>query len=561
MDEFAKVFSTDVLVIGGGIAALSAANRAVDQGVEVLIADKSTAGWSGQAPLSGGMFVCLPPDKVEIQIKYLVEEGEYLNDQEFTETCIRTTYPFVQEMDEWIGPIWSFDKDLDGKLKLRMGGIAKVLQREIGLLPMLLGRVLRKGAKVLNKVYMVDLLKQGSRVVGAVGFHYQTGDFYVVQSKATILACGGCMYKSRPLFHTNCGEGVAMAYNAGAELRNAEFANMFHVANKYTLDDVGTAGLTQDLGENVLGENLLEKYPEINPPKESTPPWMRGRPSRIVHAMFKEIEAGRGPIYLDLTRQAGLELGGDQKGALQHNFAKKMQRVGIDITKEKVEMALVPEFHGGPIRVDLNCKTTLPGVYAAGDIIMQGAAGYGAMGVLPGGNLLPFAMVTGFWAGTEAGKAAATIAESEFSVSEVKKLKGEIFAPLGVKDGYNSYDAIQEIQDVVFKLKNSFVKHKDRLENALAMIEEVKGKLVNLMAEDSHELVRCHEAKSMVTNAELLYKASLMREETRGTHVREDYPERDDRNWLKWINIRKEDEKMKLWIEPIPIERYKYKPI
>lgn len=239
-----------------------------------------------------------------------------------------------------------------------------------------------------------------------------------------------------------------------------------------------------------------------------------------------------------------------------------MHRLGIDVTQQKVEWTIVPEFHAGPIRVDLNCETTLPGLYATGDACQNGSAYEGSLEgcALPGGVPLCFAAVTGFRAGTAAGKAVPTIPEPEFNTTEAHKLKREIFAPLGVKEGYNPYDAIKEIQEVVFPFKNSYVKRKDRLENALGMIEKVKAKLPNLTARDSHELVRCHEAKSMVTCAETLYRASLMRTETRGTNIREDYPERDNKNWLKWIIIRKEDGKMKLWTEPVPIEKYKHKP-
>ena len=98
------------------------------------------------------------------------------------------------------------------------------------------------------------------------------------------------------------------------------------------------------------------------------------------------------------------------------------------------------------------------------------------------------------------------------------------------------------------------------MEKALAGIEEIEAKLADLTAKDPHELVRCHETKAMAINAELLYKASLMRTETRGTNIREDHPQRDDTNWLKWIIIRKEAGKPKFWTEPIPIEKYKYKP-
>ena len=91
------------------------------------------------------------------------------------------------------------------------------------------------------------------------------------------------------------------------------------------------------------------------------------------------------------------------------------------------------------------------------------------------------------------------------------------------------------------------MKHRDRLDGALAMIEKVKAKLPDLTAKDPHELVRCHEAKSMALNSEILYRASLMRTETRGTNMREDHPNRDDKNWMKWLIVTKEDEKMKFF--------------
>lgn len=119
----AKVFSTDVLVIGGGIAALSAANKAAEQGVDVLVVDKSTAGFSGQMPWSGGNFVTPHPDNVDRQIRYLVDEGEYLADQDFTTAFITACYPAVQEVADW--GIWTFPKDANGKVILgRNGGMA-----------------------------------------------------------------------------------------------------------------------------------------------------------------------------------------------------------------------------------------------------------------------------------------------------------------------------------------------------------------------------------------------------------------------------------------------------
>jgi succinate dehydrogenase / fumarate reductase flavoprotein subunit len=566
MDRSANVLSTDVLIIGGGISGLYAANKAADEGASVLIVEKSTTGWGGQMPLSGGFFAYVPPDKAEDLIRYYVAEGEYLNDQEMTEAVVKSLLPCAEEVTGW--GMNSLAKGFDGKLLVTAGTIG-FPQRDT-VMPMMLDRALQRNARVLNKVYMVDLLKNDGRVVGAAGFHYQTGEFYTVKAKTTILACGGCMYKTRGLWHTNCGEGPAMAYNAGAEMRNAEFANMFNVANKYTMDDAGgSIGAARTLGVNARGESMMQKYPEINAPegiRRGGGMLASGSSWRIVRAWAKEIEAGGGPIYLDLTLEEArarmpmlFDLSGRSRGSLHMGYASRMRRVGVDITKEKVEWVIVPEFHEGPVRIDANGQTTVPGVYATGDLAWHGSAFVGAMdwhiGVPQG-----FCMVTGFWAGSHAGKTALSLPEEKLYSSQVEDLRKQVYAPLDAKGGYSPYDAIREIQQVVFKLKNSFLKSRDRLEKALGAIENIESKFPDLTARDSHELVRCHEAKNMATCAEILYRASLARTETRGSNVREDCPERDDENWLSWVIVKKEGGETKVRTEPIPIERYKYKP-
>jgi succinate dehydrogenase/fumarate reductase flavoprotein subunit len=109
-------------------------------------------------------------------------------------------------------------------------------------------------------------------------------------------------------------------------------------------------------------------------------------------------------------------------------------------------------------------------------------------------------------------------------------------------------------------MKYNLRRSKDRLEEALAMIETLKGNLPSLNAKDLHYLSKCHEAKSMAICAELTFKAALMRSESRGFHFREDYPDRDDKNWLKWIIIQQVEGEMKLTTQQIPIEKYKIKP-
>lgn len=557
MSQITEV-STDVLVIGGGIAGLCAANKAADEGADVLITEKSNASCCGQLPTAGGgisLHRGIPPFNNEEHIKTLIEEGEYLNDQEWTESYVSNTFKSIQEIAEWGVP---FATDMDGKIELDGYNSVRCIRPEM-CNQVLLGRAMDKGAKVLNKMYMVSLLKHDGRVVGAVGFHYQTGDFYVIKSKATIIATGGCNYKCARFLHMDCGEGVAMAYNAGAELRNTEFCNTFIGIDKYSFGRK-QARLINFL-ENALGENMIEKYPEMDQPRIHFNNFRK-----TVLAFYREIEAGRGPIYLNLTKHPELVkssyiVQGARPMDLCMGYANMLRRSDIDLREDKLEYKIMPEFHAGPIRIDLNSETTVPGLYAVGDAIQNGCGFVGAYeaGALPLGPL-GLCIVTGLRAGAAAGKAIADTPKPEVSTDETDKLKAEIFAPLGVKEGYDPYNLIEEIQEIVFKFANSYVKHQDRLEKALEKIEEIKDKLSKVTAKDSHELVRCNEAKSMIICAEALFRASLMRKETRGSNIREDYPERDDDNWLKWIIVKKENDKINLRAEPVPIEKYKYKP-
>jgi succinate dehydrogenase/fumarate reductase flavoprotein subunit len=113
---------------------------------------------------------------------------------------------------------------------------------------------------------------------------------------------------------------------------------------------------------------------------------------------------------------------------------------------------------------------------------------------------------------------------------------------------------------MVCPLKYNVRRSRKRLEEALLEIENVQYRLPELFAKDGHGLVNCHEVMSMALCAEMTFRSALMRNESRGWHFREDYPERDDENWLKWIVLKQEEGKMVLSTESIPIERYQIKP-
>jgi len=540
-----NLVNVDVLVIGGGIGGVCAAIKAAEQGARVLIVEKADPRWGGQAPFAGGVFFCLfPDDDMDGWLKLNIEDGQLLNDRKWLRQYGEQTYPRLSELIKWGVP---FKMDVKGGLRRVPLATTKHFHGSytlVSLTPLiqvaLTGMAVKKGAKFLNKTYIHELIVQDGKVAGAAGFHLATGEFHTFLSKSVILACGGCNFGVRRLFTMNYGEAISMAYQVGAEFRNAEFGNQYTPVEKET----ETWCWGNHLLENANGEKILAKH---------FPDSTREIGFETVMAMYKEITEGRGPIYYSFVGNPEVIERMQEIIGPAHNLVVHALKKGIDLSRERVEMKPCLSAHLGPIKTDLNCETTVPGLYAIGDANFGGCA---FQGTLPAGSHpgypLPFAVVSGCIAGERAGKKALKAPQPEANEKEVKRLKEEIMAPLKVKGGNSPYDGIHQIQEVISPLKYNFFKNESRLKEALGKIGGVRAGLSKLEAKDIHEVMRCHQVKSMALSAEMQYKAALMRTETRGGHIREDYSQRDDKNWLKWIIVRKEGEEMKLWTEPVP---------
>jgi len=573
LEDLGEVISADLLIIGGGIAGLVAANKAKEEypNLDVLIVEKQTVGYAGKAPKTGG-FVCFsgPNDDIDKFMEWHVTKvGAYLNDQELLERYCREALSCFEKLGEW-GV--TFFRDAQGKLVIMKSWLAPhnwsmaIISLDMAL--PLRARARRMGVRILNKVQVVRLLTSDNRVVGAVGFNILDGKFYIFKAKATLIASGACSYKVKRFWMSAAGEGIAAAYWAGAEMRNAEFGNLYaHIVARDIDSTIGGMYAPEQI-VNALGESLLKKY--VTEPS----PW--GYP---VHPTFalgweKEVREGRGPIYADLTipappRLAPRESMVSGRNPLPKNAEfygrqeEKIRKYWQPASPTKVEVALY--FHGEQscIKVDHDMRTTLPGLFAVGDASYAGSAAAGATPAPPGitqGCGLGFAIVSAMWAGYPAARYASEAPEPEVDYEQVKQFKEEIYAPIKRSGGVPPEEIIADIHDVVVPMKYNMRRSEKGLKEALSEIERIKQKLPNLWARDFHYLMKCHEAKAMVTCAEMMFRAALMRTESRGWHYREDYPSMDNKNWLKWIIIKKEDEKMKLYTEDVPIHKYKYKP-
>ncbi len=561
LDNIGDVISADILIAGGGIGGLAAAIKAKEENPEsdVLIVEKQTTGYAGKATKIGGILAFLGPNNdadkfVDFQVN---TSGAYLNDQELLYKYITSTYNVIEKFAEWGDKL---AKTPDGKMVSFPAMFAPELSStfiDIDMMLPMRARAKKLGVKMLNKIHIVDLLKQDGRVVGAVGFNIIDGKSYIFKAKAIILANGSCGYKVRRYWTASTGDGIAAAYRAGAQMRNAEYGNLYgHTV--YQATDSGMVG--SDFLVNRLGENLSKKYmPDKGPAGVFLP-------VKLAIGLEKEVTEGRGPIYFEPPK------GGPQFGGFNIGLPKLGKWHEIMSAKER-EHGLTPggkheigvPMHGETscIKVDHEMRTSLEGLWAIGDTSYSGSALAGAVasppGVCPGSGIM-FAMISALWAGASAARYVTGSSQGDIDTQGAAKIKKMIFEPMQSKNTFSPLDAISSLGDIAAPMKYNLRRSKDRLEEALKMIETLKEKLPSLYAKDLHYLSKCHEAKSMAICAELTFRAALMRDESRGFHFREDYPERNDKNWLKWIIIQQVEGKMKLTTQQIPVEKYKIRP-
>ncbi len=552
--------SADVLIIGGGIGGLAAAIKVKEENpdCDVLIVEKQTAGWAGKATKIGGILAFLGPDNnadkfIDFQVR---TSGLYLNDQELLSRYVRDTYKAIKQFADWGNRL---AKTPDGNMLSFPAMFAPEYSStflDIDMMLPMRAKAKKMGTRIINKIHIVDLLTQGNRAVGAAGFNIVDGHFFTVNAKATILANGSCGYKVRRFWSAGTGDGIAAAYRAGAEMRNAEYGNLYgHTVFQAT--DSGMVG--SDFLVNKLGENLAQKYmPDRGPAGVFLP-------VKLAVGLEKEVAEGRGPIYFDPPESMpphGFSTGLPKIEKWLKRIGDKEKEFGVSrVSKPEIAVPL----HGETscIKVDYDMKTSIEGLWAIGDTSYAGSAIAGAVasppGVCPGSGIM-YAVISAGWAGESAAGYVSGESAVDLNNIDLNKVEDSIFSPMQDKNSFLPQEAISMLGDITAPMKYNLRRSKERLEEALTVVEKLKGNLNDLHAKDLHYLSKCHEVRSMTLCAELTFRAALMRSESRGFHFREDFPEQDDKNWLKWIIIKDDKGEMKLSTQPVPVNEYKIKP-
>ncbi len=558
LSKLGKIVETDALIIGGGSSGLWAANKikSLDSNLDVLVVDKGARDWGGLMSMSGGDFdVVFPGESVDDWVQEFVYYWDGLCEQDLMEKLLTHSYERFKDYER-LG--CEFLKKPDGSYK----GVPQRGLKHVKMYPsklkgtggkdmaqVVIKEAERLGVKRMGRTLVTELIKNGNKVVGVVGFNYRSGEFYIFKAKAVLITTGVGGWKSSYMQNSATGEGMGMVFKAGVKLKNFEFARVWNVPRLYSYE--GQTALFP-LGArfiNAEGEPFMDRYSPVLGNNTD--------PHYMTLAMAYEARAGRAPFYLDISqvKAEDLELVKPQTGWQVINYDKLVE-LGIDYMKENTEWMPQLQRSFGGVDTDIEGRTSVEGLFAAGC----------ARPLVPGCYNGGFALFTTSVMGSMVGETVADyIGSSETSsfpleADEVKEIKKQLYHPLG-KPGIPPKEILRAIQEVVYPIDVCKLKSEKSLQNALSKLEEIKEDLLPQMtAPDAHYLLKLREVQGIAFVTELYLRASLFRKESRAGHYREDYPKRDDQNWLKWVMISKKDGEIHLDTEPVPFHKYKFQP-
>ncbi len=498
--------STDVLVIGGGMAGAFAAVRAKKAGLDVTLVDKGTVGRSGATPWANtfSVFDEAAGDDRDEWISGVRSSSEYVNNLDWLDQMLDESKARWEEINEW------------GMLDDNVQHPSLVLR----------DKLLDSGVNLVERTMITTLLTQEDsgerRVVGAMGFTLDGEAAVTILANATIMAAGAGSFKA-PGFpiQSLTSDGDAMAYRVGAVISGKEWID-FHFTSAENpascwsqwsrmwdsgvgkMNQVFTAGMTLDSAFAVhTGEEMQSSGPG-GPPADSGSSEDGERPSGPPPRAEDGEEASDPP--------AGQSEGEQVLGAA----------TGLGIHKAE-----------GVWPINMQGASNIPGLYAAGDGLASMLCGSSYVGL---GFSLSGSAVQGVAVGDGAAGYASSMPAPTMSDDEIGAAQAAMYAPRERESGFSPAWVTQVLQNTMFPYYVLFVKEQSRLEAALSTITFLREHIVpQLTAQDAHELKLAHETANMLLNAEMKLRASLYRTESRGTHYREEYPARNDDEWLAWV--------------------------
>jgi succinate dehydrogenase / fumarate reductase, flavoprotein subunit len=564
MPEFQR-FSYDVLVIGAGGAGLRAAIEASANGAKVGVVCKSLLGKAHTVMAEGGIAAALANvddrDSWRVHFADTMRGGQYLNNWRMAELHAKEAPECVRELEAW-GAL--FDRTADGRILQRnFGGhryprLAHVGDRTgLEMIRTLQDHGIHMGMEVHMECTVLRLILDGGRIAGACGYDREKGRFRVWQANAVVLATGGVgrAFKVSSNSWEYTGDGLALAYRAGAELQDMEFVQ-FHptgmvwpISVRGILVTEGVRGeggvLRNGEGRRFMFDDIPDLYKEQTADTEEEgwrytqgdknarrPPELLTR-DHVARCINREVKAGRGSphggVYLDISwiKERLPKSEEHIKRKLPSMYHQFKQLADLDITKEPMEVGPTTHYMMGGVTVDGNSQmSTVPGLFAAGEV----AAGLHGANRL-GGNSLSDLLVFG----RRAGRYAAEFAKSNSAAKiDEEELQTTAAAALAHFDrglgGENPYQIQYDLQDAMQDLVG-IVRMESEMQQALGKIEKLRARAVRAGVAGNREYNNgWHTAidlGNMLIVSEAITRAALLRKESRGAQFREDFPTKD----------------------------------
>ncbi|PPQ16061.1 pyridine nucleotide-disulfide oxidoreductase [Bradyrhizobium sp. AC87j1] len=494
------VLDADVLVLGGGPAGTWAAISAAEHGARVVLADKGFCGTSGATAAAGtGVWYVDPaPERREAAMASREKLGGHLQDRRWMTRVLDRTYAQSNRLADWGYP---YPADEDGKPQRNslQGPEYMRLMRK---------RTKQAGVTILDHSPALELLVDGNGVVaGAAGLRRQKGDRWVVNAKAVVIATGGCAFLSKTLgSNVLTGDGYLLAAEAGAEFTSMEFSNAYAISPAF----------------GSVTKTLFYSWASFTDEEGSVIPGASSKGGRSVIARALR----KGLVYAQLD-EADAETQRHMRVS-QPNFFLPFDRTGIDPFTQRFPITLRLEGTvrgtGGLRIVDDSCATTVPGLYAAGDAATRELICGGFTG--GGSHNAAWAMSSGYWAGQGAAEFARQLGST---VGRQAFRRGTVGLSSGNGRPLRGGVLAQSVQDEVFPYELNYFREAGRLGESLRRLDALWSDASGADAPGELELLRAREAAAMLATARWMYRSALARQESRGMHRRDDYPEQDDR--------------------------------
>jgi succinate dehydrogenase / fumarate reductase, flavoprotein subunit len=548
----------DVLIIGAGGAGLCAAIEALGQGASVGVVCKSLLGKAHTVMAEGGIAAAMAnvdrADDWRTHFRDTMRGGKFLNNWRMAQLHAQEAPDRIRDLEQW-GAL--FDRTSDGQILQRaFGGHTYKRLCHVGdrtgleMIRTLQDRGVALGIDVYMECVVTRLLKDGDRVAGAFGYWREQGRFVVFKAKSVVLATGGIgkIYKITSNSWEYTADGMALAYEAGAELKDMEFVQ-FHPTGMVWPPGVQGILVTEAVrGEggilrNKNGERFMEKYD----PKRME----LSTRDVVARAIYTEVREGRGSehggAFLDISQKPA-EYVKKKLPSMYHQF---LELADVDITKGPMEVGPTCHYVMGGVRVDPEtAASTVSGLYAAGEV----AAGLHGANRL-GGNSLSDLLVFGRRAGMAAAQSAKKVRQATIDQTQVDMAEREMLAPFQNGNGESPYAIHRDLQETMQKLVGIFRVEAD-LQQALQELEKLKERARRMHVDGSRMFNPgwhlSYDLQSMLTISEAVTRSALARRESRGAHSRIDYPSLDS-TWGKQNNvISSQNGAMKLRQEPVP---------